>query len=243
MGGLFAAGLASIFGVGALASVLGFMLQALLIAGVIWLAWSFMQRRAGATPQPAMARANGSGRSPPPGGAPGAASPRASAAGAGAGLGSAAGRGASAPSGRAAPVRPALELTAADFDMFEQRLGEIQTAYGSGSVDALSPLMTPEVLSYFAAELADNERQGLVNEVSSPRLLQGNLSEAWHEPGGDYASVAMRYAILDVTVEKATGRIVDGSRNQPTEVTEVWTFRRAPGGKPQDWELSAVQQA
>jgi hypothetical protein len=34
MGGLFAAGLASIFGAGALASMLGFLLQFALIAGV-----------------------------------------------------------------------------------------------------------------------------------------------------------------------------------------------------------------
>src|SRR5512134_1204245 len=53
MGGLFAAALASVFGVGALASVLGFLLQFALIAGVLYLAVAFIRARN----QPALARA------------------------------------------------------------------------------------------------------------------------------------------------------------------------------------------
>ena len=55
MGGLIAAGLASIFGVGALASILGFMLQFALIAGIAWLVISLLRNRM----QPAAARAVG----------------------------------------------------------------------------------------------------------------------------------------------------------------------------------------
>jgi hypothetical protein len=41
LGGLFAGILASIFGFGALASVLGFLLQAALVVGIVWLVMSF----------------------------------------------------------------------------------------------------------------------------------------------------------------------------------------------------------
>jgi predicted lipid-binding transport protein (Tim44 family) len=44
---------------------------------------------------------------------------------------------------------------------------------------------------------------------------------------------------VDKTIERASGRVVDGS-DTPQEVTEVWTFARRPGS---DWELSAIQQA
>ena len=54
MGGLIAAGLASIFGFGALASVLGFVLQAALIAGAVYLVVAFIRSRN----QPALARAS-----------------------------------------------------------------------------------------------------------------------------------------------------------------------------------------
>jgi predicted lipid-binding transport protein (Tim44 family) len=50
--------------------------------------------------------------------------------------------------------------------------------------------------------------------------------------------VALRYALVDKTVDNATGRLVKGS-DQPTEATEVWTFLRPRGA---NWELSAIQQ-
>jgi predicted lipid-binding transport protein (Tim44 family) len=48
----------------------------------------------------------------------------------------------------------------------------------------------------------------------------------------------MRYSLVDKTVERTSGRVVEGSE-QPQEVTDVWTFVRPRGGK---WELSAIQQ-
>ena len=70
------------------------------------------------------------------------------------------------------------------------------------------------------------------------KLLQGDLSEAWREGDKEYATVAMRYSLLDRYVERATGRAADGS-DQPQEATELWTFVRARGG---NWLLSAIQQ-
>jgi predicted lipid-binding transport protein (Tim44 family) len=52
MGGLIAAAFVSIFGFGALASVLGFLLQLALVAGAIYLVVSFIRSRS----QPALAR-------------------------------------------------------------------------------------------------------------------------------------------------------------------------------------------
>ena len=48
----------------------------------------------------------------------------------------------------------------------------------------------------------------------------------------------MRFALVDKMVERASGRLVDGSEN-PQEVTELWTFMRTAGGR---WLLSAIQQ-
>ena len=56
----------------------------------------------------------------------------------------------------------------------------------------------------------------------------------------DYATAALQYSSRDVTVDRATGRIVDGDADEPTETTELWTFVRQRGG---DWKLSAIQEA
>jgi predicted lipid-binding transport protein (Tim44 family) len=131
-----------------------------------------------------------------------------------------------------------LTITEADFNMFEQRLGDIQTAYAGEDIGKLRSLVTPEMLSYFSEELADNASRGLVNEMSDVKLLQGDLAESWREGTTDYATVAMRYELSDAMVERESGRVVEGSRDKQ-EVTELWTFMRSRGGA---WLLSAIQQ-
>jgi predicted lipid-binding transport protein (Tim44 family) len=99
-------------------------------------------------------------------------------------------------------------------------------------------MATPEMLSYFAEQLADQASRGVTNTVSDVRLESGDLSQAWTEDGREYATVAMRFSMIDVTRD-GTGRIVDGSPSERVLVTEVWTFVRARGGH---WILSAIQQ-
>ena len=94
------------------------------------------------------------------------------------------------------------------------------------------------MVSYFSKDLEQNKANNDVNKVSNVKLLQGDLAEAWREGETDYASVAMRFSLVDKTLERATGRLVSGSET-PIEVTEVWTFARQRGA---NWELSAIQQ-
>jgi predicted lipid-binding transport protein (Tim44 family) len=98
-------------------------------------------------------------------------------------------------------------------------------------------MATPEMLSYFSEQLADNASRGLINRVTDVKLLQGDLAEAWREGRADYATVAMKYALKDSMVERASGRIIEGGER--SEVTELWTFMRSRGG---NWLLSAIQQ-
>jgi predicted lipid-binding transport protein (Tim44 family) len=220
LGLLFGGGLSG--GLGGFASILGLVLQIGLIAIVGYLLWSWWQRRS----QPQTAMASGPSMRE---GAPNAPQPM-SFGGLGAGLGG------------ASPQQPAfatqeLQLTETDFNDFEKLLGEIQTAYGAEDIAALRSRLTPEMLSYFNEDLAKNASRGLVNQISDVKLLQGDMSEAWREPGAEYATVAMRYSLTDKLVERATGKVVDGGAQ---EATELWTFRRAPGG---NWMLSAIQEA
>jgi predicted lipid-binding transport protein (Tim44 family) len=131
-----------------------------------------------------------------------------------------------------------IEITPADYDAFEQLLGDIQAAYSNEDLNGLRQHLTPEMVSYFSEQLSENVSRGVVNKVSAVKLLKGDLAEAWRENGVDYASVAMRYALVDRFLDRASGRLVDGSET-PEEVTEVWTFMRAGGGR---WLLSAIQQ-
>lgn len=218
LGGLIGAGLASLFGAGALANVLGFLLQGLLIAGVVMLVVSLFRSRSAAN-GPALAQA-GAGAGPVPGGQ--------NAYRAAAGGGTAA---------------PGLQIVGDDYNAFERLLKDVQLAYANGDVNALGERLTPEMLSHFARELDENKRRGVSNDLSEPKLLQGDLAEAWREGNSEYATVAMRYEIVDALVEQKSGRVIEGSTTEPQEVTELWTFYRPSGSGPDKWELSAIQQA
>jgi predicted lipid-binding transport protein (Tim44 family) len=140
--------------------------------------------------------------------------------------------------GANAPQGEPLTIGPSDYDAFERLLADIQAAYSNEDLNALRAHVTPEMLSYFSEQLSQNASRGVINRVSDVRLLQGDLSEAWREGGAEYATVAMRFALTDSMVERASGRMVEGG--SPSEVTELWTFMRSRGGY---WILSAIQQA
>ena len=207
---LFGGGMFS--GLGGLSSIFGLILQIGLIIIVVRLAMSWWQRRHTTASAYAGAPAEG----------PGAQTSFRSGLG-GFGLGSS---------------QPPLEIQPADYEAFERLLGEIQAAWSNEDVAKLHTLATPEMVSYFSKDLEENKARNDVNKVTDVKLLQGDLAEAWREGETDFASVAMRFSLVDKTLERTTGRLVSGSET-PIEATEVWTFARRRGS---DWELSAIQQ-
>ena len=145
---------------------------------------------------------------------------------------------------QAAPAPLAkLAIDQNDYNTFEQRLGDIETAYGNEDMYRLRDYVTPEMASHFERELADNASRGVINRIGSVQLLQGDLSECWRDADAEYATLAMRYGLIDATFERATNKLVAGNDNLPQEAREVWTFRRPPGANAQAWKLSAIQQA
>jgi predicted lipid-binding transport protein (Tim44 family) len=233
MAGLLGAGLVGMLfgngmmgGLGGIASILGLVLQLALLFFVVRFAMNWFANRN----RPAMAGA--AERSAYQGGpAPG---PQ----GGFGGLG-----GGAAPQQPQAPVATPIQVQDADFGGFERLLGEVQSAYGDENIERLRMIATHEMAAYFSQEIAENTRNGVINKISGVKLLQGDLAEAWREGDEEYASVAMRYSLIDVKQDRATGRIVAGDASAPQQAVEVWTFLRPAGAGPQDWKLSAIQQA
>jgi predicted lipid-binding transport protein (Tim44 family) len=198
-------------GMGGFASIIGLLLQVVLVVIVARLIYAWWQRRK--MPAPALASATGqsfSGLNGMFGGTAGTNAP---------------------------PAGAPLAIAKSDYDTFEQLLGDIQAAYSAEDLAALRAKVTPEMLSYFSEQLAGNASRGLVNRLTDVKLLQGDLAEAWREGDTEYATVAMKFALKDSMVERASGRTVEGG--EPSEVTELWTFMRARSGS---WLLSAIQQ-
>jgi predicted lipid-binding transport protein (Tim44 family) len=154
-------------------------------------------------------------------------------------MGAAMGGAAGVAMGGAAGVasRP-IEIGGTDFETFGQRLLEINDAWSRQDLATLRRLSTPEMERYFAQDLSDLQARGWTNVSRDVQLEAGDLSEAWNENGQDYATVAMRFSLVDVTMD-AAGTVVEGHPTERQTVTEMWTFTRRPGAQ---WTLSAIQQ-
>jgi predicted lipid-binding transport protein (Tim44 family) len=133
-----------------------------------------------------------------------------------------------------------IPITPTDQATFETLLKEIQDAFGREDYAALRERCTPEVMGYLAEELSDNATHGKKNEVTGTRLLQADVGEAWREGDTDYATAAMRYESIDLMRDRASGAVLSGDPNTPSQTTELWTFARHIGGP---WKLSAIQDA
>lgn len=265
MRGLLIGGLVGMLfggGLGGMAGILGLLLQVALVGGVIYLVMRLLRGRS-TTPAAA-----GYGRSmtggPVPGGpnggpanngsmSGGPMSGRPMSGGPLSGLGLGRGLGGGMAGGpvppQPSPASPArggktdeIGILPADLDTFERLLATVQTAFSREDQGELKANTTPEMFGFLADELRDNAEKGLRNQVSDVQLLQGDVAEAWREGSRDYATVAIRYAIKDQMVDRATGRVVSGNAGVG-ETTELWTFvrERGPFGTG-PWLLSAIQE-
>lgn len=213
IGMLFGGGLLG--GIGGFGAVLGMLLQVALIGGLIYLAFRLFRRR---QPAAAMAGPSGYARQMEP--AP-------------------MGGGAASAGAYAAPTRD-VQLTQQDYQAFERALIEVNAAWSRRDLKGLRDFATPEMVGYFAQDYRDLDARGWRNETRDVKLEGGDLSEAWHEDGLDYATVSMRFSLLDATFEEATGKLVEGSTTERQTSTEMWTFVRS--GPQERWLLSAIQQ-
>ncbi|MBP0438241.1 Tim44 domain-containing protein [Tianweitania sediminis] len=222
-------------GFGGLAGLFGLLVQGLLIGLVIMLVIRFFRSRQQGGPAYAGAASGGRSAGASPDWQRNAAREQAGRPFQVPGIGSGSGA-----ARAAAPVQSRdLQLDGSDLDTFEQRLSEVQVAFTREDHAALRRLLTPEMVSYFSEELAQNAQRGVRNDVSDVTLLQADIAESWSEGSDDYATAALRYEARDRMLDRETGEIVEGD-DAPSETTELWTFTRSRGG---EWKLSAIQEA
>jgi predicted lipid-binding transport protein (Tim44 family) len=213
-------------GLSGMMGFLGLLLQVALIALAIRLVWGFFRSRQqpqAAAGGPDLARA-GVGPQAYAGGAAPAVAPQMQ---------------------QPQPVEPQrtdnVGIVPEDYQAFQGVLTDLMRAYSNEDLAGLRRVATPDVAAHFIRELHESQSKGLVNRIGEPQLLQGDLAESWYEDNVAYATVAMRFAMTDVTVERATGKVVAGDPAQPQESIEIWTFKRDGAGKP--WLLCGQQQA
>jgi len=137
------------------------------------------------------------------------------------------------------PMIQQIPVAQSDQTAFEAVLKAVQGAWGKADLATLRHYTTPEMLSYFSEELAENNSQGVENHVEDVAFVDGDVREAWSEGNLEYATVVMHWRARDWVSRTDTNVVVDGDPKNPSDAREMWTFARSPGGH---WLLSAIQQ-
>lgn len=151
------------------------------------------------------------------------------------------------PTKRSATTRQKISVdsvTSADKAAFQQLLIDVQQAWSNQDLTELRQFVTPEMLNYFSAALADNTSQNIQNHVADVVLLRAEILEVWTEQATHYVTAGLRWSARDYNLSLTKqrgepGYVVEGSEETPTESGEAWTFMRIQEGK---WLLSAIQQ-
>ena len=135
-------------------------------------------------------------------------------------------------------------VTSADKAAFQQLLIDVQMAWSKQDLTELRQFVTPEMLNYFSAALADNTSQDIQNHVEDVVLLRAEILEVWTEQATHYVTAGLRWSARDYNLSLTKprgepGYVVEGNEETPTESGEAWTFMQSPDGK---WLLSAIQQ-
>lgn len=206
------------------------LLEILLMAGLAYLAFSFLRRR---TPQPAAPAGYAS-----MGGTPWQPEPvsRSTAT-------------VEAPPVPADVDRGLDHIRQMDSAFDPARFGEtasdvffkLQAAWMARDMTSVRPLLTDEMHALLAKDCERLRTEGRVNRLENVAVRSVDPTEAWQESGQDFITVCFRANLLDYTTDESGTRVLEGNRTEPVKFEEYWTFVRPVGPNP--WRLSAIHQA
>jgi predicted lipid-binding transport protein (Tim44 family) len=118
--------------------------------------------------------------------------------------------------------------------------GDVQRAVSARDLGPVGNRLTSRMFTELTAQCDRLRAARRTNRVESINLRRAEVTEAWQESGQDFVTVFLGGALVDYTVDDASGAVVEGSRS-PQEFEEFWTLTRPVG--PNAWRLSAIQTA
>ena len=93
-------------------------------------------------------------------------------------------------------------ITAADKAAFQQLLIDVQRVWSKQDLTELRQFVTPEMLNYFSAALADNTSQDIRNHVEDVVLLRAEILEVWTEQAKQYVTAGLRWSARDYNLDR-----------------------------------------
>ena len=116
---------------------------------------------------------------------------------------------------------------------------DVQAGVTARDMSKVRDRVAPEMYADLQRQCDELRAARRTNRVERIDLRRSEITEAWQESGRDYVTVYFAGALLDYTVDDATGSVVAGSATDRDGLEEFWTFSRPVGPNP--WQLSAIQ--
>lgn len=118
--------------------------------------------------------------------------------------------------------------------------GMIVEAFAKGDVEALRPLLSPELYGGFASAIEAREEAGEVQETTIVTVRSADIVEAALEDS--QAKVTVEFVTEQVKVTRdSAGEVLDGDPDRIDILTDIWTFARDIRSSDPNWALVATR--
>ena len=114
---------------------------------------------------------------------------------------------------------------------------DIQAAWTRGDLLPVRDLLTDRMFEYLDQQLRAVKVRGLRNVVEIVYFQRCEVLDVQNEAGADVVTVQIEALLRDYTLDHS-GAVVEGSKEEPVEAREYWTFV-GTGGK---YRLDDIQQ-
>jgi predicted lipid-binding transport protein (Tim44 family) len=116
----------------------------------------------------------------------------------------------------------------------------IVSAFAEGDRRSLKNLLSRDVYEGFETAIREREGRGETTETRFVSIDKADITGA--ELRGKTAQVTVRFVsqLVSVTHDR-TGKVIEGSPEKVTEVTDVWTFARDLSSRDPNWKLVATE--
>ncbi len=116
----------------------------------------------------------------------------------------------------------------------------IVIAYAEGDRRTLKNLLAREVYDGFEGVIRERETRGETAETRFVSIDSTDIAAA--DLRGKTAQVTLRFVsqLISATRDRS-GKVIDGSADKVTSVTDVWTFARDVSSRDPNWKLVATE--
>ncbi len=114
---------------------------------------------------------------------------------------------------------------------------QLQEAWSKGDLSSVKNFMTERMYNYLNKQLNELKEKGLKNVIKNIQIKNIEIVHVEEEKDYKVVVVKIEASMIDYIID-SKGNTIEGSKNEPIEITEYWAFV----GKALNWKLDDIKQ-